>query len=241
MRPANGAIIATTTDQGVIRKPVCTGSRPSEVAKKNGSDTNARHWVANEQNAVNADRANIGRLSRSSGNIGAGCPTSRLSIAAPPTRKIARAINTLLIEPSCAAWLRAKISAPKVMTLRMAVMRSNVRLPGLTDGSEFQANTSANTPMGRLIANNQGQLATDSTSEAMVGPMENDTPTTRAFMPRPRPRRSWGKIELISPALTLMIALAPRPCSTRATVRVGNDQEKVHSAEDSTNRINPPR
>ena len=47
-------------------------------------------------------------------------------------------------------------------------------------------------PSGTLIANSQGQAATDKTSEAIVGPSANETPTTRAFSPTPRPIRAAG-------------------------------------------------
>src|SRR5450830_11425 len=59
--PATGAIIATKTAQGVIKKPVSTGDRPSTVSKQKGNETNARLCVAKVQIDVTTDKKNIGR------------------------------------------------------------------------------------------------------------------------------------------------------------------------------------
>ncbi len=65
-------MIATTTGQGVMRKPVSTCERPSTPISRNGSDTKASPCVANEQIAVITDSAKIGMRKRSTGIIGAG-------------------------------------------------------------------------------------------------------------------------------------------------------------------------
>jgi hypothetical protein len=45
----------------------------------------------------------------------------------------------------------------------------------------------------------------------------------------------------MSAVLTAMVALAPNPCSVRATRRLGSDQAQAQASEASVNNSTPPR
>ncbi len=56
-------------------------------------------------------------------------------------------------------------------------------------GRERIAISEATTPIGTLTANSQGQFATESMAAATVGPIAEETATSSALMPIPRPSR----------------------------------------------------
>ena len=66
----------------------------------------------------------------------------------------------------------------------------------------------------------QGQEATESTKEATVGPMQKPRPTTKAFMPTPRPKLLGAKIKRIRAKFTAITPAEPMPWAARARARV---------------------
>ncbi len=108
-------------------------------------------------------------------------------------------------------------------------------------GNVFRPIRIATSPNGMLTPNSQPQGPTARMREAIVGPSVKAVATTIALYPKPRPCRRPGKTKRTSAVLTLMMPLAPRPCSTRAISRLGNDQASAQASDASVNSKRPPR
>ena len=84
------------------------------------------------------------------------------------------------------------IKRPKVAALSRALGQSNRCVARGGFGRLHTAKASAPRPIGTLIANSQGQLATDRMAAATLGPIADAIATTRALRPMPRPSRRRG-------------------------------------------------
>lgn len=95
-------------------------------------------------------------------------------------------------------------------------------------------------PIGMLIAKSQGQVAMERIPEANVGPATEETATTVAFTPIPRPKCRRGYIRRISVVLTLVMAAAPNPWQTRAVTSVARESDNVQPSEATMKIPSPP-
>ena len=215
------------------------GLRCSVCSKKKGSETKARPCAANEATEVMADSANSGRRSRSTGSMGAGWPAWWRSKAPNKATASNSAGSTMAAGSRCAAAARAKISAAKPPAVSKAAQASKPAPRGALCGNVGQASAKASRPSGTFIQNNQGQLATDSTSDATVGPAANATPTVSAFRPMPRPSCCGGKYSRTSAMFTLISAPAPTPFTARATANWPRLPASAQANDATVNTTNP--
>ena len=234
-------MIATTAGHGVIKKPASTWVRPKSTWNRKGSATKARPWVANEQTEVSEDSANTGMRNRSTASIGAGCSRWRCSRAAAHRAATASSAPTTHHDVSWAMALMPKMNNENAAAVSTAAGRSNRAPDSTVIGRLRRPSTMATRPMGTLIRNSQCQVATDRIAEATDGPTVNDSATTSAFSPAPRPRMAAGKMKRISARLTLMIAAAPTPWMPRATASTGNDHAMPQISDATVNNVMPPR
>ena len=76
-------------------------------------------------------------------------------------------------------------------------------------------------------------------TEARLGPSAKPMATTSALLPKPRPCKREGYVARSSAVLTPMMALAPRPWNSRATINAGSDHASAHASEASVNNAMP--
>ena len=91
------------------------------------------------------------------------------------------------------------------------------------------------------MANSQVQGPIARRPEATVGPRVKAVATTSALSPKPRPSRRPGYTKRTSAVFTLKTPLAPKPCSTRAISKLGNDHALAHASDASVNTKRPVR
>ena len=86
------------------------------------------------------------------------------------------------------------ISKPKVRAFITASRQSKRRALTRTglSGRKRRLSHSATSPMGMFTAKSHGQWAIERMPAAMVGPATDDTATTVALMPMPRPSCALG-------------------------------------------------
>src|ERR1700749_503291 len=121
------------------------------------------------------------------------------------------------------------INKPKVIALRMTLARSKRCPEAGVRGKVRAPMATANAPSGTLTRNSQCQEATARIAAATLGPAADETATTSAVLPTPRPSRLLGEIKRTSAILTLITPAAPRPCATRAAVRSDRDGDKAQT------------
>ena len=61
------------------------------------------------------------------------------------------------------------------------------------------------------------------------------TATAKALIPIARPNMRWGYVKRTNAEFTLMIPAAPRPCTTRAMLRVPRVGARAHASEAAVN------
>lgn len=73
----------------------------------------------------------------------------------------------------------------------------------------------------------------------MDGPAAAETDTTITLIPRPRPSSLSGYISLISAALTLSTAAAPKPCITLNAVSIDSVVDSAQPKDEKANSTTP--
>ena len=148
----------------------------------------------NEQTDVATETEKIGMRSRSNGRIGYGSrswprmkkkPTT-MSAATPSesTRGSSpweKPSTEAIISPNVRAFITASRQSKRCSRTRTGFSGRNRRL-----------SDRAISPIGMLTAKSHGQSATERMPAASVGPATDDTATTVALMPMPRPSRALG-------------------------------------------------
>src|SRR3954451_24380211 len=147
----------------------------------------ARPCTEKEQTEVADDNANIGRLNRSIGSIGAGWPAFRRARYQPIRTAPTSSATTSAGGAPCAALPIPMMKRPRQPAVNVALTKSNACAARGVFGRVFRPIATAITPNGRLIANSHGQLPTARTADAIVGPNVIAVPTTNALWPKPRP------------------------------------------------------
>ena len=74
-----------------------------------------------------------------------------------------------------------------------------------------------------------------------IGPTSVATPAVAPQMPMAAPRRSGGKIRVMTAMVCGVIMAAPRPCSTRAMMRVSMSPDRPHHSEARVKTTRPDR
>src|SRR5688500_14841002 len=97
----------------------------------------------------------------------------------------------------------------------------------------------ATMPMGTLSANSHRQWPTDSTADAIGGPMAAEVATTIELMPSARPSMFVGYVNRTSAGLTLMMPAAPSPWATRAMLSVSSEVENAHASDPIVKSTSP--
>ncbi len=94
-------------------------------------------------------------------------------------------------------------------------------------------------PIGTLTANNQRQWVIARIAAATVGPIAAATATAKALIPMARPNIRCGYVKRTNAEFTLMIPAAPRPCTTRAILRVPRVGARAHASDAAVNTPMP--
>ena len=148
----------------------------------------------NEQIDVSTETEKIGMRSRSNGRIGYGSRNWRRMNTKPTGTSTAAPSATIRGSSPCENPSTEAISSPNtrafIAASRQSKRRSRTRT-GLA-GRKRRLSARATSPTGILTAKSHGHSAAERTPAASVGPATEETATTVALMPMPRPRRLRG-------------------------------------------------
>ncbi len=183
----------------VISSPVSTCERPYPSSNRNGRAMLDSICAVKAVTELHMDSANTRMRSRSTGNSGTLWCSWRRTYTTPIAAPASSMPIALATAPGTPARV-PKVSTPRKIRPNIAALSStssaeslpSAASPGGLAGSARRPSSSSAPATGRLIANSQGQLATDSTAAATLGPATEATATVIELTAIPRPSKARG-------------------------------------------------
>ena len=97
------------------------------------------------------------------------------------------------------------------------------------------------TPTGRLMKKIHSQPRPSTRTPPRIGPTRVATPAVAPQIPIAAPRRSGGKIRVMTAMVWGVMSAAPKPWNTRATISISTSPESPHQREAKVNTTSPER
>ena len=139
--------------------------------------------------------------------------------------------------PSWMPKTRANMPTP----LRATPSQSNRWLWVSSRGTSRQASTNPTMPTGMLMKKIHSQPSASTSTPPRIGPTSVATPAVAPHSAIAWPRRSDGKIRVITAIVWGVIIAAPRPWTTRARISASTVSVRPHHSEASVNTASPMR
>ncbi len=96
-------------------------------------------------------------------------------------------------------------------------------------------------PTGTLMKKIHSQPRVSTRKPPASGPTRMAMPATEPHRLIARPRRSGGKVRVITAMVCGVISAAPRPWNTRAVISMAAELDSPHQAEAAVNSTRPVR
>ncbi|MNR37092.1 hypothetical protein D3C85_1550830 [compost metagenome] len=111
----------------------------------------------------------------------------------------------------------------------------------VSDGTKRRARMKPAMPTGTLMKKIHSQPRPSTRTPPRIGPTRVATPAVAPQMPMAAPRRSGGKILVMTAMVCGVIMAAPRPCTTRAAISVSTSPDSPHHSEASVKTTSPDK
>ena len=134
-----------------------------------------------------------------------------------------------------------KTSANMPTPLRATPSQSNRWLCVSSRGTSRQASTNPTMPTGMLMKKIHSQPSASTSTPPRIGPTSVATPAVAPHSAIAWPRRSDGKIRVITAIVCGVIIAAPRPWTTRARISASTVSVRPHHSEASVKTVSPMR
>lgn len=99
----------------------------------------------------------------------------------------------------------------------------------------------ATTPTGRLMKKIHSHPSVSIRMPPRTGPTSDAMPATAPQMPIAVPRRSGGKMRVMTAIVWGVIIDAPSPCTARATMSISIEEDSPQASDESVNTVRPTR
>ncbi len=143
--------------------------------------------------------------------------------------------------PSCSPSWMPKTSRNMPAPLSATPSQSKRWLLVSRVGTSRQASAKPTMPTGMLMKKIHSQPAASTRTPPRIGPTSVATPAVAPHSAIALPRRSAGKIRVMIAIVCGVIIEAPRPCTTRATMRPSIEPVRPQARLASVNTVRPAR